>query len=814
MKKLIALFLFLLPSSFVFAETLKSPFSSLPDLQSASNSSGPQAHLLNPVFADVNKGGILSYRYLLYDDNGNHIVTAGFGGFAFTYGYFSELYNETKDIINEENMNFYNITKGFFFGNTFGFGLGYSFGTSRNSDYDRYRAMSFGFLLRPVSFVSLGFSVNDIFATIGGENLKREERYSLSLRPLIAFTDRLTLSVDAIRTSGESFKDVDWEFSGNIRIPNDIDIFAKYDRNEYISFGARLPFNTGGSTIKGITLDGQAAAPNSNDNANYTSYAATLHFGRAPRSTRIASRKTILRLNLNRNLKETERERIMGDKLLSFSDIALGLRKASNDDDIEGLIINLSGAGISFAKAQELRGEIKNLRANGKTVVAVLSGHSNTDYYIAAAADTIYYAPNSMFGITGLTANVYFMKELMAKVGVSFDVIKHGKYKSVYESFTRDGMSPEARENLVSLVTDLNAQFISDIKTDRNISDKTMRELFEQGVITPQEAKRLGFIDEAVYFDAQEAVGHNALWNLNRYISEKKTNSSWGPPTAIAIVHVDGTILSGGGSSIPMIGEATSDSAYLKMIESVFADPTVAAVVIRISSGGGSAAASDFMQTGLLKLHKRYPKPVVFSFGDTAASGGYYIACANGDIVTNPGTLTGSIGVVAGKLTLAQLYEKLGITKETIKSNEMDDIFSESKELTAKERAVIQKEVEFIYDQFTGNVMQFRNIPKSEIANVAEGRVFTGNQALQNRLADRQGGLVTAIALAKERAGIKGDVVIKELPDRSFALTQLFESDDIRRIEQALSPLMRNINMLPLSNERALLMLPYDIEIK
>lgn len=224
--------------------------------------------------------------------------------------------------------------------------------------------------------------------------------------------------------------------------------------------------------------------------------------------------------------------------------------------------------------------------------------------------------------------------------------------------------------------------------------------------------------------------------------------------------------------------------------------------------------ASDFMQAGLIKLHKKYPKPIVFSFGSAAASGGYYIACANGEIVTNRGTLTGSIGVIAGKLTLKQLYEKIGISKETIKTNEMDDIFSESRELSAKERAVIQKEVEFIYDRFTGNVMEYRNIPKSEIADVAEGRVFTGNQAVQNGLADRTGGLAAAIALAKERAGIKRDYVIKELPDRGFALTQLFTNDDARYIQEVLSPFMRNINMVPLADERALLMLPYDIEIK
>ena len=809
MKKLMLLLFILLPA-FAFANTMSNPFSNLPDSHSASYSSGPQAHLLNPVFADIG-GGMLSYRSMQYDDteNANHIGAIGIGGFAFTYGRFNSFYDSRNNSLTEHGINFYNITKGFFFNNAFGFGVGYSFGNSRNAMYDRYRSLSFGLLFRPSSFLSFGITVNDLLGSLGGEEFKHQERYSLSLRP---FTERLTLSADAIRTSGMAFRHIEWEFGANIRIINDIDVFTKIDRNQFLSFGLRLPFYTGGESVKGITFDGQSSL-NQRDAANFDSFGVTLNFGKNHGGDRLASKNIFLRLNVNRSLKELERERIMGERRMSFPDVVIGLNKAADDENIKGLILNLNGAGISFAKAQELRAEIKNLKASGKKVIAVISGHSNTDYYVAAAADTIYFAPNTMFGITGLTANVYFFQELMAKVGVSFEVLKHGKYKSVYESFTRNDISPETRENLTSLVTDLNDQFLSDIKADRNISDANMRRLFEQGIVSPEEAQELGFVDEVTYFEPKQVLDtFDEVWNFNRYINEKQINFSWGPPQTIAIIHVDGTIMQGDSSM--MFGETTSDAAYLSMIENAFADRTVKAVIVRISSGGGSAMASDIMQEGLIKLHEKYHKPLVFSFGDMAASGGYYIACANGEIMANPGSLTGSIGVVAGKLTVKQLYEKLGVSKETIKLNEMDDIFNESRALTAKERVVIQKEVEFIYDRFTDKVMAYRNIPKEDIVNVAEGRVFTGRQAAQNKLTDHTGGLVAAIALAKERADIKGNYEIKELPDRSFALKQLFESDDIRRIQTLLEPFMKNLDKLPLAEERTLLMMPYDIEIK
>jgi protease-4 len=403
----------------------------------------------------------------------------------------------------------------------------------------------------------------------------------------------------------------------------------------------------------------------------------------------------------------------------------------------------------------------------------------------------------------------------MAKVGVRFDSISHGKYKSAFESFTRDGISDEARENLTAIVKDLNDQFITDISRERKLSGEALDAVFEKGGITPEEAKELKFIDEISYYDAAlEDIDRNLITvKFGRYISESKKDYSWGRRAAIAVIHVGGNIVQGG-SSTSAIGASIGDRTYEEMLTRCFSDESVAAIVIRVSSGGGSAIASDLMQRRLIQLQEKYRKPVVFSFGDMAASGGYYIACTENTIIANRGTITGSIGVISGKLTLRELYEKLGVSKETIKMNDLADIYSESKDLTPKERAIIQKGVDYIYDQFTGKVMEYRRIPEEKIPDVAEGRVFTGSQAAAKGLVDRMGGLMTAIELAAEKAGIRGEYDLQILPDQDSILSGMLESDDMKAMKEMIRPLIRNYDMTRYGNERALYIMPYSLEIE
>ena len=808
MKKLFisTLFFFLLGILATGIKAAEEPFSNLPFFHSAAFSEGSNANLLNPVFADITSAPVMSYRYFAYEgkEKGSHLASFGINGFSFTYGRFGSIYDNEKDEVLPSSINFYNFSKGFLFDNFIGFGLSYSFGTSHDRLYDRYKSFSTGFLLRPAWYISFGAVIHNIYGVMGGEKLKHREVYSAAIRP---FTEKITLSADAERLSGQPFKDALWSFGANLRIFNDINLFAKANRY-YFNFGLSLPLYTDSPLVTAEALGGKFKS-----SAQMGSAGLMVRFNEKGDGISPYNEK-ILVLNLESNLKEFEKESIIKRGRLNMTDIVMGIKRASEDPSITGLIIKVNNTG--FTQAQEIRNAVKNFRAAGKKVYAATANPGNTAYYIAASADKIYYAPNSMFKLSGLSASVYFFKNLMAKIGVSFDVLRQGQYKSAYESFTNEKMSDAARENITSIVTDLNDQFISDIKADRNLSDEAILRLFDEGILTPGDSKKLGFIDEEAYYEqAVESIkketGCRNTIGFTAYINENKhKNASWGRKPTIAIVHVGGAIF----FDKPVATESgTGSTAYLNLLEQVFKDNSVAAIIIRISSGGGSALASDFMQAGLVNLQKKYPKPVIFSFGSIAASGGYYIACADGQIIANPGTLTGSIGVIAGKLTAEEFYTKIGINKETIKINEMDDMFSESRKLTVKERAAIQKDIEFIYDRFTGKVMEFRRIPKEKIPYTAEGRVFTGRQAKENGLIDQLGGLIIAVELAAKKAKIK-NYKLKELPSRKFALADILMSEDMRIIKESLEPIIKNYDLLKLSNERTLLVMPYDIEIE
>jgi protease-4 len=423
--------------------------------------------------------------------------------------------------------------------------------------------------------------------------------------------------------------------------------------------------------------------------------------------------------------------------------------------------------------------------------------------------------PNTTFKLSGLTLKTYFIKGLLDKGGVKYESVHKGEYKSFNETFTRKNMSDYARENLTEILQNLNEQFITGIMADRKMARSNIEELFSRGTYTPAEAKEKGFIDEIMY--ANEAID-----SLDKkitpilfedYINEETPIRPWGDIPAIAVIDVTGSIVSGQGGGAG-ISDLTGDYDYRGAIETAFGDKSVKAVVIRIDSGGGSAAASDFMWNALYYAKKKNPKPVVFSFGNSAASGGYYITCTGDPIFAGSGTITGSIGVVAGKITLEELYSKLGISTETIKMSEFADIFSESKSLTKKEKELFQKEADFIYDKFTSKVMESRNISKDKIAGVAEGRIHTGDMAKKNMLINETGGFIAAIEYAKIKSGISSDYRIINLSEKKSIIKNFIGNSGILTLSEHMKFIVRNIEKYSMANENVLYIQPYTIVIE
>ncbi|TFH37847.1 MAG: signal peptide peptidase SppA, partial [Chrysiogenales bacterium] len=332
--------------------------------------------------------------------------------------------------------------------------------------------------------------------------------------------------------------------------------------------------------------------------------------------------------------------------------------------------------------------------------------------------------------------------------------------------------------------------------------------------LTPEEAASRGFVDVVGYPDeAVEELGKTGLVSLAEYRKSVELNSSWGPVPRIAVVFLDGSIVSGTAFDTGFF-RSIGDGAYRHALERAFEDPFVRALVVRVNSGGGSAVASDSMLHSLVRLKKKHGKPVVFSFGNIAASGGYYAACTGDAIFSGNGTVTGSIGVIFGKLTLEDLYRKLGIRRESITMSEFADIFSESKRLTEREKRLIQEGVDFSYERFTGKVMAARGVGPMEIVRVAEGRVFTGRQATEKRLADRAGGVIAAVEYARNLAGITGPFEIVKYPDVRGPLFDPFSLPEMRLLSDRIGHVFDRAPILALRGESVLYLFPYRIEIR
>lgn len=811
MKKMIIAISLLFISSSIYA--VKNPFNPTPDSNSASYSEGGFSPMINPVFADIDSNPTFAYRYWSYDGEktGNHFTSLRFWGISFIYGYYNHQYIDGISNIQGLNASYYNISKGIMLNESFGIGAAYSFSSSNNSQYNRLSSWNFGFLLRPARALSLGIAFRDAASKINGSSITPKDVYSVSVRP---FGESFTLSTDFIHDYNKKYSSFDYSISAELKMWREISLFTRYDINKNLTFGATIPFVLRGETISTISLDYYRSA--NRGMKNYNSAGIAVYGSDIKNATSLSPKKNILVIRLKDTINDSEKSTIFRSRKLSFFDISNSIKKASQDPTIDGIMLEIDSAGLGFARIQELKREIKNFRKSGKPVYAYLSEIGNKEYLLATAADRIYFTPGSTFSLTGLKAEVYFFKGLMDKVGVKFESIKHGKFKSFNEGFTLDKMSDEARENLTTLLTDLNTQFIEEISSSRNISRKDIESLFTSGTVRPDEAKRLGFVNDVLYSEnvmKQFSENTNPV-ELDKYAVEREKKTEWGFKPAIAIIYIQGSIVRGKSSGSGIFASDTGDDTYIKMAERAFRDPRVKAIVIRINSGGGSASASDRMWSSIIKLKKTYNKPLVFSFGDIAASGGYYAACTGDKIFAENGTITGSIGVIFGKISLKELYAKLGINKETIRMSEFADIFNESRDLTAKEKEIIQTGIDFSYESFTGKVMEARKIDKSKIASVAEGRVFSGSQAKSNGLIDETGGLITALEYAGSIAKIYGRYDVFEFPSDTKILTGIFDSEESAKLPLLFRNMFKNMEHTKFGSDEYLYLIPYNVEIK
>ena len=436
------------------------------------------------------------------------------------------------------------------------------------------------------------------------------------------------------------------------------------------------------------------------------------------------------------------------------------LRKAKVDDRIRGVILKPLGPQLLWGKAQEIRDAVLDYKTSGKPIVAFLEYGGTQEYYLASAADKVFLVPGSPLDLVGVASYEMFLRGALDKIGAYPDMLNAGDFKTAANQYTETTMTPEHREMAESLNRDLFEQIIDGIADGRQMVESDVRRLIDEGPFLSTDALEAGLVDGLVYADElkEQAPFDQVNWREvpdrdYRQIGLESVGLNRG--RRIAVVYAVGTINSGAGGVDILGGEVLGSDTLVRAIRDARTDDSVRAIVLRIDSPGGSAVASDVIWREVL-LAKR-DKPVIASMSDLGASGGYYIAMAADAIVAQPATLTGSIGVVAGKITTGGTYEKVGVTIEPVSSGRFAELYSPVTPFSDDERAKMQEHIDAIYEQFLTKAAEGRGTTRDAIHDIAQGRVWTGRQAKARGLVDELGGLGLAIGLAKERVGIDAD---------------------------------------------------------
>ena len=451
------------------------------------------------------------------------------------------------------------------------------------------------------------------------------------------------------------------------------------------------------------------------------------------------------------------------------------LEQAAADPTLGGVILRINGPQVGWAKLHELRTAIGKIRAKGKKVIAVVDDASTKDYLLASACDQIVMPESGSVMMLGLRAEVTFYKGLFDKVGIKADMMQVGEFKGAAEPYSRTEMSAPFREEMESVLDDYFDLIVTTIAKDRKLAKADIIKAIDNGPHTAKAAKELGLIDRLGYDDeikdmikadhgGQKIVpkygkkkidtdfsGFSGMVKMMNLMMGVEPRAAKSKNAVIAIVHVTGVIMTGKSSSDFMGGETVGSDTLVEAIRKADADDQVKAIVLRVDSPGGSALASDLIWRAL----KNCKKPTVASMGDTAASGGYYVSMGCDKVFAEPGTLTGSIGVVGGKIALGGVYEKVGITTSVISRGKNSGALSGLAPFSETERQAMQKLMADIYDQFTKKAAESRGMPQADLEKLAKGRVYTGQQAMKLNLVDQLGTLDDAIAQAKLLAGLK-----------------------------------------------------------
>jgi len=496
----------------------------------------------------------------------------------------------------------------------------------------------------------------------------------------------------------------------------------------------------------------------------------------------VATRSTLV-LRLSGDLTEGGPEDgvtgwLPGPRHPTVRNVVENLRKAKGDPRVTSVLLMPSGLQAPYwAKLQEIRDALIDFRKSGKSATAYLEYGGAQEYLLATGCDRVFLVPSSPLDLTGLAMYELFLRGTLDKIGAYPDMYHIGEYKTAANQLTEKGFTPAHREMDESLNSDLYMQLVTAIAGARKKTPAEVRAILDQGPFLPEDALRAGLIDDVAYEDQIEEklkAEDRATRRIDLDDYSRVSGSSFGLGVGprIAVLYVDGTIVSGRSGYDPTSGAVVGSETLIDSIRKIRNDASIRAIVLRINSPGGSSVASDVIWRELvITRDRRRDTPMVVSMSDLAASGGYYIAAAAPTIVAEPGTLTGSIGILGGKIVIGGTLGKLGITNDAVSNGRNAQMESPFKGFSEQERAKFQEQLQAFYDQFVEKVAETRHMKPEHVDTLGQGRVWTGQQAKQLGLVDEFGGLDRAIAIAKQAAKIpatSGVEIVMYPPQRSL----------------------------------------------
>jgi protease IV len=451
----------------------------------------------------------------------------------------------------------------------------------------------------------------------------------------------------------------------------------------------------------------------------------------------------------------------IGPTPVTVMDIVLGLDAAQRDDRVKGVFVRIGGGNLPIAQAEEIGAALKRFRASGKFVIAHAQGFEGSglgDYLAATSAGQIWMQPKSTFGAAGEGGGTIFLKGLFDKIHAEPQIAKRAEYKSAADMFMESAMTQPDREQLTALMQSWYDTAVADASSARKLDKKAMAAAFEASPQLTEEAKKKGLIDKIGYDDdalgaalADAGSGAQAV-PMGQFVRTKHAAYRKGPH--IALVEAAGDIVEGSaGGGLMGGGNVIAGDDMAKAIREATSDSDIKAIVLRVDSPGGSVTASDQILDAVKKAQAA-GKPVVVSMGAVAASGGYYISTSANKIVAEPGTITGSIGVLTGKVSIGKSLGMIGVGTDQVGVGRNALMNSGITPYTPDQWAAVNAEADAVYADFTGKVAAGRKLPLAKVQEIARGRVWSGSDANARGLVDKLGGFWDAAAIAKQLAGI------------------------------------------------------------